>query len=508
MKYILSLLLCCTALAQQTVNNFTVKTNLIVSGINVGQYETPVVPNLSTNWFNITTWGDSLTAGTGAVPITNAYPAVLALQSQYTVSNGGVGGETSTQIKVRMLAATNTHVNPTIIWAGRNNYTDTNAVLSDIASMVSALALKGNTNRFLVLSILNGDYVPYDARGGVGYQFITNINAILGQTYGSNYVDVRSYLVSQYNPAIPADVINYAQDIPPSSLRSDNIHLNNAGYAAVANYILTNSQLYLRGGWSPYVTAKGLQIELAAPPVIGQTTPNLGSFSDLYSPFVRVGGTSNNKTLSLSGDNSSIQINGNFIPLINSSYDLGYDSTLGFRNAYIQGISFLGTATISTGLTSPTATITNSINSSGTLTVTNSSNGGRVLADSDYRGQLFNNNGGAGFAPAATATLFTVGSYTKMVNGVLVVRLWSASSRSVTSYNLAVIGGGDTTTVTSTSFQQYGPTALTGTLSIVKDTPSGGTDAVRLTVGANAVTAIEYTWKPFYVESGTVITGF
>jgi lysophospholipase L1-like esterase len=508
MKHILTLLICFTALAQQTVNNFTVKTNLIVAGINVGQYQTPVVPNLSTNWFNITTWGDSLTAGTGASPITNAYPAVLSLQSGYTVSNGGVGGETSTQIKARMLAATNTHVNPTIIWAGRNNYTDTNAVLSDIASMVSALALKGNTNRFLVLSILNGDYVPYDARGGVGYQYITNINAILGQTYGSNYVDVRSYLVSQYNPAIPADVINYAQDIPPSSLRSDNIHLNNAGYAAVANYILTNSQLYLRGGWSPYVTAKGLQIELASPPVIGQTSPNLGAFSDLYSTFVRVGGTSSFKTLSLSGDNSSIQINGNFIPLINSSYDLGYNSSLGFRNAYINGTSFLGTATISSTLTSPSATITNSIKSSGTLTVTNSSNDARVLADTDYREKIYNSNGGAGFAPAATVTLFTVGSYTKSVNGVLFVRLWSASSRSVASYNFAVIGGGNNATVSANSFQQYGPTLLDGTLSIAKDNPIGGTDAVTFTVGANAITAIEYAWKPFYVESGTVITGF
>jgi hypothetical protein len=36
MKYIFSLLLCCTALAQQTVNNFVVKTNLTVSGVKIG----------------------------------------------------------------------------------------------------------------------------------------------------------------------------------------------------------------------------------------------------------------------------------------------------------------------------------------------------------------------------------------------------------------------------------------------------------------------------------------
>jgi hypothetical protein len=153
------------------------------------------------------------------------------------------------------------------------------------------------------------------------------------------------------------------------------------------------------------------------------------------------------------------------------------------------------------------ATITN-ITSSGTLTLTNSGNSARLMSDTDYRGYKYNNNGGAGYGAGATADLLTIGSYAKMMSGLLTVRTWSASSRGVYTYLLSMTGGGDAATITSTSFQQYGPTSLTGTLSIVKDTPSGGIDTVRFAVGANALTAIEIMWKPLYIDSGSSITGF
>lgn len=580
MKTILILLLTCVAaVAQQTVNNFSVKTNLFLRGLNVSTQLTPVPVELSTNWFNIATWGDSLTAGTGASPSSNAYPATLGLLSGYTVSNGGVGGETSGEIETRMVADTASHVQPTIIWAGRNDvYTNSAAnIISNIDAMIAALAAAGNSNRWLVLNVLNGDYVPYDAIGGVGYGLITNLNEQMRVHYGARYVPIREALVAAYDPGIPADVTDHSLDIPPGSLRSDAIHLNNDGYAAVANYVLTNYQSVLRGEWPAFVSAKGLQIELASPPPIGITTANTGSFSDLYSPFVRVGGTANYKTFSLSGDFSSVQLNGNMIPLSHNANDVGYNSALAWRNGYFAGTVYGATFEASTSVTSPfasisevvtpllrvgtvpanstitraadgsiqfgsslifgpdstysigtdtgqnrplhgyfagnlyadvhygnSATITN-ITSTGTLTLTNSANSARILSDTDYRGYKFTSGAlGAG----ATADLLTIGSYAKVMSGILTVRTWSASSRGLYTYVLGIMGGGDAATITPTSFQQYGPTALTGTLTIVKDTPSGGTDTIRFTVGANALTAIEFAWKPMLVDGSSTITGF
>jgi lysophospholipase L1-like esterase len=123
----------------------------------------------------------------------------------------------------------------TIIWAGRNNYTDPTTVKADIAAMVAAL---GHTN-YIVLSILNGSGTNEWA-GQANYLTLTQLNADLAAIYGTHYLDVRSYLVSLYNPLDAQDVIDHGHDVPPTSLRFDGIHLNDAGYAAVANLVYSN----------------------------------------------------------------------------------------------------------------------------------------------------------------------------------------------------------------------------------------------------------------------------
>lgn len=177
-------------------------------------------------------WGDSLTRSSGSSGSTHTYPYLLAVASHHYVENCGVGGETSTQIKARMLADTAKHTYPTIIWAGRNNYTSQATVEADIAAMVASL---GHT-RYLVLSVLNQDSA-LEYSGESEYAKIAALNAALSATYGARYVDVRSYLVSLYNPLDAQDVIDHGHDVPPTSLRSDAVHLNDAGYLAVANKV-------------------------------------------------------------------------------------------------------------------------------------------------------------------------------------------------------------------------------------------------------------------------------
>ena len=223
------------------------------------------------NQSSIATWGDSLTSGTGG---NTSYPTQLTTLSGYAVYNGGVGGEGSTQIKTRMLAATDKHSWPTIIWAGRNNYTDPTTVKADIAAMVAAL---GHEN-YIILGVLNGDYGGYEILGGGGYIQITQLNSDLSTIYGSHFIDIRAYLVSQYDSGSPQDVTDHTNDTVPTSLRSDAIHLNTAGYLKVAQKIYDNIYI-LQSGSQTALTPANIQYFFSNPPTIGRVTPGLAYFS-------------------------------------------------------------------------------------------------------------------------------------------------------------------------------------------------------------------------------------
>lgn len=182
------------------------------------------------NLNQIICWGDSLTAGSGSVSVT--YPKQLSVLTGFDVLNKGVSGQTSTQIKVRMLGAKNLHKYPTIIWAGRNNFTDSTTVVHDIALMVNSL---GHTH-YLVLGILNGD-TPDELKGRPHYKQIQNLNKVLAATYGNRFYDVKPYLLAKRDSSSQKDLLNVQQDVVPSTLRSDFLHLNDKGYGYVAEAV-------------------------------------------------------------------------------------------------------------------------------------------------------------------------------------------------------------------------------------------------------------------------------
>lgn len=185
------------------------------------------------NLINMACWGDSLTAASGGFP--DQLHTNLAAS---TVYNGGVGGETSTQIKARFLTDSAKWGDLTVIWAGRNNYHDPATVKADIAAMVSRLT----TDKYIILSVLNGNF-GNEYVGQADYNTIIKLNQDLATLYPGHYVDVRAALIAAYNPAILQDVTDHGNDVPPSSLRSDNLHLNGAGYGqvmwSVYNFIIS-----------------------------------------------------------------------------------------------------------------------------------------------------------------------------------------------------------------------------------------------------------------------------
>lgn len=183
------------------------------------------------NASKIAAWGDSLISG-GAGSDGIIDQLTESFGGAKTVYNGGVGGETSTQVRTRMLAATDKHNDTTVIWVGQNNYNAPATIKSDVAAMVAALG----HDRYVILSLINGDD-SVDWEGGAAYEYKIALNEDLAELYPNNFLDVRTPLVAAYNPNSSEDVTDHNHDVVPSSLRGDAIHLNEAGEAIVAELI-------------------------------------------------------------------------------------------------------------------------------------------------------------------------------------------------------------------------------------------------------------------------------
>jgi formylglycine-generating enzyme required for sulfatase activity len=249
----------------------------------------------------IVCWGDSLTGAYDCA--SQAYGNYLSGLLNIPVNIQSFPGASSSIILSNFLAAPNLWGYPTIIWSGRNDFTGTNTVLGDIATMVSDLNSVGNSN-YLVMSIINMENEYSGSTNPTsGYYFtITNLNHYLSATYPNNFFDVREYLVNAANTNLPQDLWTFTNDIPADSLRCSpgDVHLNNAGYFTVANGILQTSFL----NQNIYVFSEGktrslISETLANPPAIGLITPNsINATSINASTAITVGGGSYNSTLS------------------------------------------------------------------------------------------------------------------------------------------------------------------------------------------------------------------
>ena len=184
---------------------------------------------------NIACWGDSLTVFSAA--------NLQLLYPNRTVFNGGVVGETSTQNAARQMADSSMTAWISVLWYGNNNTTDPASTKTDLAASIAHL-VPGNTH-FIVLSVFN-KATPAEIKGGPVYDTIVRLNNELAQLYPQNYIDMRAWLISHYNPNDPQDVMDVQNDVVPSSLRSDEIHLRNEGSVLVAQRL---KQFIDEKGW-------------------------------------------------------------------------------------------------------------------------------------------------------------------------------------------------------------------------------------------------------------------
>jgi lysophospholipase L1-like esterase len=197
------------------------------AGSSPQQPATPAATGLSPN---IVAWGDSMTPAF-ALNLQVLYPDRVVVQE-------GFLGQTSTVIDQNEVADAGHRNWINVFWYGHNDVWEdpTGAaatIEANIANSIAHLAA-GNTH-FVVLGIVNRADLAY--KGAPLYATIADINAALAARYPDNYLDVRSWLVNHYDPSNPQDVADDANDVPPSSLRYDEIHLRNEGSVLVAQRV-------------------------------------------------------------------------------------------------------------------------------------------------------------------------------------------------------------------------------------------------------------------------------
>lgn len=161
----------------------------------------------------------------------------------YAFYNGAALAATADQTALQVAADTTHRDWINIIWCGSVYRRDIEATRRGVAAAISNLPPNA---RFLVLSPLNAATTDTFVFEPPAHDEIVQVNQHLARLYPVNFVDVRTYLIDRYNPAIPQDVIDRANDVPPSSLRYDMIHLNDDGYLLVAQLMKEVAQ---RKGW-------------------------------------------------------------------------------------------------------------------------------------------------------------------------------------------------------------------------------------------------------------------
>ena len=190
---------------------------------------------------SVTCLGDSLTEN-------GAWRDEVATDTGLTLTNMGVSGETTTEMRGRYLTAPLTTRQAALIyWGGRNNIDALATVMADDEAIMAAHAV--HTPKRLILSATT---TQSETAGTLGHARVERINAHRAARWPDEYVDVRRWLIDHglteagITPTA-ADTAAVAADTLPPSLMADNTHLNTAGSQALGRYLATILQ---QKGWA------------------------------------------------------------------------------------------------------------------------------------------------------------------------------------------------------------------------------------------------------------------
>lgn len=174
----------------------------------------------------------------GLTPVSLAadFAAPTAIRGPFVLDWTHPGGATALSLRTH----TDRDANTFIFWMGRNNNARPHEVYADLLAAIEQI--KALDARFLIVSVTNGGG---ESLGNPYYYGTVNLNHFLRRQFPANFVDIRSALIRAAG-ASTADQTDRAADIPPSSLRSDNVHFNDAGQTLIANLLAAE---LARRGW-------------------------------------------------------------------------------------------------------------------------------------------------------------------------------------------------------------------------------------------------------------------
>ncbi len=171
-----------------------------------------------------------------ALSLAADFAAPTTIQGPFVLDWTHPGGPTSLSIRT----LTDRDANTFVFWMGRNNSARPHEIYADIHAAVEHI--KSLNGRFLIMGVLTASTEPI---GNNYYYPAININNLLRREFPNEFIDIRKELILS-GQATGQDAIDRAADMTPSSLRSDTLHLNDAGYQVVADIL---AREIARRGW-------------------------------------------------------------------------------------------------------------------------------------------------------------------------------------------------------------------------------------------------------------------
>ncbi|MGP5219438.1 LamG-like jellyroll fold domain-containing protein [Arthrobacter rhombi] len=235
-------------------------------------------------------WGDSLTAASTSGDWVTRFASQTGMPSH----NGGVGGESASQIMARMTAPEADQYRDRMLTlsAGRNGFkgTSSESIVADIGRMVSHLSVGFKGFIF--------DVPPWETEvpGDPNRAKLDTLNTMIHDTFPGVYLPVFASLRTQA-AADAAGITFTAQDdediangVTPGSFRIDGGHLNAAGGLAVSDYLLKAAR---ERGFVPELQLHSLGVDgyadrfypAALDPDLGAIVPLVANYGSVGKPL-------------------------------------------------------------------------------------------------------------------------------------------------------------------------------------------------------------------------------
>lgn len=166
-----------------------------------------------------------------AVPVTDPLPIIVYPITGYSVTDGAPSGTRYDQHDECI----------NLIWAGRNNISEVDRILSNVQSMVDYLKPLGK--RFVILPEFPSGSEP---TGSTNNNYVKTVNSLYKERFPDNYceingVDLLDNFMNHHNPAFAGDVEDVTNGVTPRSLRYDSLHPSQS----IAGSISPENALYI-----------------------------------------------------------------------------------------------------------------------------------------------------------------------------------------------------------------------------------------------------------------------